>query len=165
MTGSMEPAAGAVAAWSRHASSDVDPTRLRAQLTEGTLPQAFHDVAREAGHKRAVSVEGEAASYAELEDTAGRIAAWLRERGLGREDRVVLCGRNSLGFVLAYLGIVRAGAVVVLAGPDLTERELRHIVVHSGARAAFASADAYGRLASIGVDGRLDPVVALDGQS
>jgi malonyl-CoA/methylmalonyl-CoA synthetase len=77
------------------------------------------------------------------------VGGWLRAQGLAPEERVILCGGNSLDFVVAYLGILRAGGVVVPTGADLTEPELRHLAQDSGAAYALAQGDALGRLASI----------------
>ena len=156
------PSAVTVAAWERHSGGPVDPDDLRATLAAGSLPQVFHQTAVEAGDRPAVCVDGESASYRELDDSAGRIAAWLRERGIGLGERVLLCGPNSLGFVVAYVGTLRAGCVVVLAGSGLTERELEHMVRHSGAAAGFAAGDAHGRLSAVATRTGLDPVIALD---
>ena len=152
-----------IAAWERHAGRSLEPVELRRELAAGTLPEAFHAVAREAGERRAVSIEGESATYRELDELAGCVAAWLRSRGVRPGDRVVLCGPNSLPFVTAYLGILRAGAIAVLAGAELTERELAHLAGNSEAVAAFAAGDALGRLKSAG--GPVETFVSLDGQS
>ena len=157
-----QPAPVAVAAWERHAGETVDPQALRASLAAGNLPQAFHETARKAGGKLAVTIDGESATYVELDEAAGRTAAWLRTRGVKLGERVILCGPNSLAFVIAYLGTLRAGAVAVLAGADVTERELEHMAGHSGAAAAFAAGDAHGRLAAVAKRTGLDPIVALD---
>lgn len=156
------PSAVTVAAWEQHSGGPVDPDELRATLAAGSLPEAFHQSAVEAGDRPAVCIDGESASYRELDNAAGRTAAWLRERGVGPGERVLLCGPNSLGFVVAYLGTLRVGCVVVLAGSGLTERELEHMVRHSGAAAGFAAGDAHGRLSAVATRTGLDPVIALD---
>jgi malonyl-CoA/methylmalonyl-CoA synthetase len=80
------------------------------------------------------------------------VGAWLREQGIVPEERVILCGSNSLDFVIAYLGVLRAGGVVVPAGAGLTKPELRYIVEDSGAACALAQGDALDRLTSISRD-------------
>ncbi len=161
-TDTTSPLPAAIAAWERHAGASIDPHELRAALAAGSLPEAFHRTAVDAGEGLAVSIEGESASYRELDEAAGRIAAWLRSRGVDPGERVLLCGPNSLGFVVAYLGTLRAGAVVVLAGAEATERELGHMALHSGAVAGFAAGDAHGRVGAVAKRTGLDPLVALD---
>ena len=60
-----------------------------------------------------------ALTYAELDARAARIRGALRERGIGRGDRVGLYATNGCEFVCAYLGIVTAGAVAALLPPQL----------------------------------------------
>lgn len=60
-----------------------------------------------------VMVDDERAiSYAELLDTAGRIAGDLRRRGIGANDRVALLANNSLEHLAVYLGVLAAGATI-----------------------------------------------------
>jgi malonyl-CoA/methylmalonyl-CoA synthetase len=110
----------------------------------------------------ALTIDDEEITHGELDRLAATVGGWLRARGLAPEERVILCGSNSLDFVVAYLGILRAGGVVVPAGAALTEPELRHLAQDSGATYALAQGDALGRLASISrEDTPLREVVAI----
>ena len=116
----------AVPDWEQHLGHEVDPVALRAELAAGDLPSAMHRAAIEAGERPALNITGQSITHRALDRDAGRVAAWIRMRGVRPGDRVVLCGSNSVAFVIAHLGILRAGAVVALAGETLTERKLRH---------------------------------------
>ena len=52
-------------------------------------------------------------SYRRLQDAAGQVAALLRERGIGKGDRVILWGPNAPHWVLSFFGCLRAGAILV----------------------------------------------------
>ena len=78
--------------------------------------------------------------YADLRDGASRVAERLRAVGVAPGDRVVLYAENSLGFVFAYLGALRAGAIVVPANVLYRESDLARIVEDSGARVMCVSA-------------------------
>lgn len=65
-----------------------------------------------------------AAMQAQTRELAGRLAA----AGVGRGDRVLLSRTPSVETVLAYVAILRLGAVVVPANTAYTARELAHIV-------------------------------------
>ncbi|MEU9454343.1 amino acid adenylation domain-containing protein [Streptomyces sp. NPDC048277] len=71
--------------------------------------------------------------YAELDLLSGRVAARLRERGVGAGQSVAVCLPRSWRLVCVMLGIRRAGATVVpldrLSPPD----RQRHILDDSGA--------------------------------
>ena len=153
---------GAVEAWGRHLGREVDADGLRAELAEGTLPGAFHEVAARDPGRIALTMDGETVTHGDLDGLAARAGGWIRGLGVEAGERVVLCAGSSLDFVVGYLGILRAGAVVVLAGPSLTERELRHLVQNSGAACALAQGSALEKLSTIfRDDGR---VVALEGE-
>ena len=142
-------APGTAEAWRRHLGEEADARALRDELSQGTLPGAFHQGAARDPGRTALTIGGETVTHGELDDLAARVGGWLRGRGVDPGDRVVLCGGNTLDFVVGYLGILRAGAVVVLAGPTLTEHELRHLVENSGAACALAQDPALEKLSSI----------------
>jgi malonyl-CoA/methylmalonyl-CoA synthetase len=146
-----------LAAWARHARADVDGAELVARLSAGSLPGAFHEAARQAGERTALTVEGESIGHRELDYSVGRVASWLRAQGVRPGDRVLLSGPSSVPFVLAYLSVLRTGAIATPAAAALTERELRNVAEDSGAVAAFATGEALAQLPPL----RL--AVSLDG--
>ena len=152
----------AVRAWRQHLGEDVEAGSLRADLAEGSLPLAFHDTAARDPGRPALIIDGEGITHGELDRQAAAVGGWLRAQDVEPGGRVLLCGNNSLDFVAAYLGILKAEAVVVPAGAGLTEHELRHFVEDSGATCALAQGDALERLASLARgDSALRSVVAL----
>jgi fatty-acyl-CoA synthase len=79
-------------------------------------------------------------TYRELDTAADRVAAWfLNDLGLASGDRVAVYGRNSDGYLLAWLGCVRAGLVHVPINYALTGPELTYIINQSGARALLVA--------------------------
>jgi malonyl-CoA/methylmalonyl-CoA synthetase len=67
-------------------------------------------------------------SYAALRDASLRVAAKLREKGLRPGDRVAIYAENRPGFVYAYLGGLRAGAIVVTVNVLYRTSDLEHIL-------------------------------------
>lgn len=76
----------------------------------------------------ALSVDGVATTYGELEQRAGRTAAALRELGLGAGDRVVWIGKNRPEFLELLFAAPRIGAVSVPLNTRLTEADLLALV-------------------------------------
>jgi long-chain acyl-CoA synthetase len=74
-------------------------------------------------------------SYGELDWASDRVAAYLAQHALSPGDRVALYCPNSAEFAAAYLGIVKAGAVVVPINLLLNPREIAYIAGDAGARA------------------------------
>ncbi len=71
-------------------------------------------------------------SYHELDVLTTRLALALRRLGVERGDRVALMLPNIPQSVIAYYGILKAGAVVVPTNPLYVERELQLQVLDSG---------------------------------
>jgi len=63
-------------------------------------------------------------TFGELADRAARFAADLVADGVAPGDRVAIAGINAPAFVVAYLGALGAGAVVVPLNPQAPEAEL-----------------------------------------
>jgi long-chain acyl-CoA synthetase len=72
-------------------------------------------------------------SFADVQCGAEAMAARLEEQGVGRGDRVALSGENDPDWVLAYFGILRAGATAVPVDPALDAAAWRDILAESGA--------------------------------
>jgi len=59
------------------------------------------------------------ATYRQVNADADRFAAFLGDRAVKKGDRVVILLENSLEYVVAYYGILKAGAVAVPLSTDL----------------------------------------------
>lgn len=153
--------------WRIHLEGGASGADIDRLLTADSLPAAFHATAQREPGRTALRIDGEAASHGDLDTSAARIAAWLRDRGVATGDVVIVSAGPSLAMVRGYLGVLRSGAVVALANPTLTEPELAHLVLDSGAVAALADGDGLQRLAALrgrGVGGiRLLVALGADG--
>ncbi|KVN26192.1 long-chain fatty acid--CoA ligase [Burkholderia stagnalis] len=104
-------------------------------------------------------------TFAEFKDEAERVAGFLQQRhGVRAGDRVLLNMQNSPQWMIAYYGILRAGAVVVPINPMNLTDELRHYVEDSGARVMIVAQDLYPRVRPlVGTSGLEHVVVATYG--
>ncbi|MEU4380017.1 non-ribosomal peptide synthetase [Micromonospora echinofusca] len=106
-------------------------------------------------------------TYAELDRWAGRIAAGLADRGVGRGDRVGLLLRRSPAIVAAILGVWKLGGVYVPLDPEYPRQHLELITASADLPVMLveaATADTAGALAR-GRDIRLADAHTLDGTS
>jgi malonyl-CoA/methylmalonyl-CoA synthetase len=142
----------ALEAWRRHLGREPEPQALIAELSSGSLPEAFHATALAGPDRPALEIGGVKRTHRELDEAAGRYGAYLRELGVRRADVVLFSAPSSVAMIEAYLGILRAGATVLLANPAYTKAELRHLVEHSGAVAAVAAEPAFGTLCELADD-------------
>jgi len=86
------------------------------------------------------SVGGEShLSYGELERRAARLAAHLRRRGLGPEARVAVTLERSPELVVAWLGVLAAGAAYVPADPNFPPARLEMILEDAGSELTLDS--------------------------
>src|SRR5256885_5254334 len=113
------------AGWRRHLPKVPDIDAFVRDLGDGTIHGLAHDTAIASPDKVAVRLGDETITHGELDSLAGRFAASL---GIREGDRVLLAAPVSLGWLGAYLGILRAGGVAVLAHPADTQAELEGIV-------------------------------------
>jgi acyl-CoA synthetase (AMP-forming)/AMP-acid ligase II len=70
-------------------------------------------------------------TYAQLEDKANRLAHYLIDQGVKRDDKVGLYCRNRIEIVIAMLGIVKAGAILVNVNFRYVEGELKYLFENS----------------------------------
>jgi len=87
--------------------------------------------------RQKVSGQWQEISYRQLWEGAGRIAAGLARRGFQPGGHAALLAPSSIRWVESYLGILRAGGVVVPIDKELKSAELRHILTDCAARVIF----------------------------
>jgi acyl-CoA synthetase (AMP-forming)/AMP-acid ligase II len=102
--------------------------------------------------------EGQATSYGALEASARRFAGGLRKLGVAAGDRVALLLDSDVQYLVAYYGVLKAGAVVVPLANDTRPAPLARALAHSGARAIVVAAAAASLLPN---DAALVPALEL----
>lgn len=70
-------------------------------------------------------------TYAQLEEKANRFAHYLMDQGVREGDKVGLYCRNRIEIVIAMLGIIKAGAILVNVNFRYVEGELRYLFDNS----------------------------------
>jgi long-chain acyl-CoA synthetase len=94
-----------------------------------------------------------AVTGARVDADSDALAVALAARGLGRGDRLALFLQNVPQFVIALLAAWKLGAIAVPVNPMLKERELRYVLVDSGARAVISLADLWNSVGARAVEG------------
>jgi fatty-acyl-CoA synthase len=88
----------------------------------------------------AVSFFGQNLTYRELRQQSDAFAGWLQvHAGVREGDRVLLFLQNCPQWLVAYYGILRAGAVVVPINPMSREADVRYYLSDSGATVAVCA--------------------------
>jgi fatty-acyl-CoA synthase/long-chain acyl-CoA synthetase len=83
----------------------------------------------------AIHYYGTALTWRQLDDLSDRLAAMLARNGIGPGDRVALCLPNCPQYTIAFLGILKAAAIVVPVNPLVKAIEFAHYLEDSGAAA------------------------------
>jgi acyl-CoA synthetase (AMP-forming)/AMP-acid ligase II len=145
---------------------------------ELTIPAVVAWAAREFGDAEALADPapgGSRLSYRSLWERVQGVASALIEAGVGAGDRVAVWGPNDCYWVVAALGALTAGGVLVPVSTRFTGPEALDVIGRSGARALFVAGDFLGvdRLGALlraaaeglgdGAADRLDLVVRVPG--
>jgi acyl-CoA synthetase (AMP-forming)/AMP-acid ligase II len=88
-------------------------------------------------------------TYAQLEDLSSVLAGSLAARGVAAGDRVALWTKNSIEYVLAFYGILKAGAIVVPVSTHFGERELAHQLQVTEAMGIIATEDRFSQAKAV----------------
>ena len=98
------------------------------EYPKAPLYQFLIDSARRCPHRPAVTCGEVTLTYQELDLKSTRFANALQELGIEKGDRVMILLPNAPEFVVAYFGILKAGAIMTAASPLCKENEIkRHI--------------------------------------
>ena len=92
------------------------------------------------GSKVAYVDDGGTLTYAQLANRVRRTAGALRDRGLRREERVLLCMHDTVDFPVAFLAALYAGVVPVPVNTLLPDTDYAFMLAHSRAKAVIVSA-------------------------
>ncbi|MFW6093529.1 MAG: class I adenylate-forming enzyme family protein [Pseudomonadota bacterium] len=111
----------------------------------------------------ALSIHGRSITYREYHRWSEEIAASLAARGVGKGDRVAICGKNSLTQCALIMGIIRAGAIAVPVNFRYTIHEMRDIVGDTEPVMAIADEQEYARMRELDVP--VERMSAFEGPS
>ncbi len=73
------------------------------------------------------ATDGRTATYGQLQDVTARIATFLRDRNIGRNDRIALLANNSIEHLLCYFGVMSYGATICTVHVEMNRNQLHNI--------------------------------------
>jgi benzoate-CoA ligase family protein len=112
--------------------------------TQSNLADWFLDarVREGRGERTALRIGEETLTYAEVQALANRFANALVAAGLRTEERVMIALPDTPAWVGAFLGILKAGGVVIMVNPGLEAANLAALFDYTGARWAVLDGSA-----------------------
>ena len=72
--------------------------------------------------------DGRTLTYGQLRELTGRIATYLRDQGIGANDRVALLSNNSIEHLAAYFGVLAYGATICTVHVEMNRNQLDNIL-------------------------------------
>ncbi|MCW2769755.1 MAG: acyl-CoA synthetase [Aeromicrobium sp.] len=120
------------------------PSDVVYPVGEITIPEHISHWAQATPDKVAISHDGNELTYRDLDDAHRRVAGWLLDHGVAPGDRVGVHLGNGPEFVIAFMAILRVGAVHVPINPMFKPGELSNEVLDSDAHVVVTSASGLG---------------------
>lgn len=114
--------------WPKNVPKNLD-------IPKKPIHELFEETAKRLPNKVALIFEGRKITFSELDKFSSSFANFLQDIGIKKGDRVAIYLPNLPQFAIAFLGILKAGAIVVPHNPLYVERELEHQLNDSGAKA------------------------------
>ncbi|MDE3114027.1 MAG: long-chain-acyl-CoA synthetase [Pseudomonadota bacterium] len=106
-----------------------------------TIADIVEGFARDKPDNIAILYDDRTVSYRALNEGANRYANWARALGIGRGDVVALLMENRPEYIMAWLGLVKLGAVIALINTNLRGQPLAHSIGVAGARHLILGAE------------------------
>ncbi len=110
------------------------------------ITDVLADRVRSRGAHPFIAHEGRRVTYAEFDRLSNRAAHALCGLGVARGDRVTLALGNSVEYLVAAFGVLKAGGVLHPINPALGAEELSYILGHAAPRVVVADAASVPRL-------------------
>ncbi|MFD7665031.1 amino acid adenylation domain-containing protein [Streptomyces sp. NPDC059788] len=102
---------------------------------EATLHGLFEEqAARRPRQTAVIGAEGEALTYAELDERANRVARALRDEGVGPDDRVAVMMERGPRLLVALLGVLKSGGAYVPVDSGYPAERVRFLLEDSRAK-------------------------------
>lgn len=144
-----------IASYAAGVPDDLEPVT-------GSLLDIVTASARDYPDAPALQFFGRTTSYRDLVEAIDRVAAGLRERGVGKGDTVAIVLPNCPQHIIAFYAVLRLGAIAVEHNPLYTPRELRKQFEDHGARTAIVWSKVVATVQEFPADLAVTTLVSVD---
>ncbi|PWW32001.1 long-chain acyl-CoA synthetase [Cytobacillus oceanisediminis] len=145
-------------AWLAHYPESI---ATEVNIPSKSMPEMLKEVTAMFPQNNALSFYGRKMTYGELQKAVYGFAASLQANGVQKGDRVAIMLPNCPQYVIAYYGILAAGAIVTQVNPMLVEREIEHIMNDSGAESLVVFDALYPRVKSVQGNTKLKNLIVV----
>ena len=155
--------------WQVHYEKGVPPN---VEIPDTPLYTVLHESARRFPNKIAVRMIlryltkgiriGSTLTFRQLNEASDRFATALHSLGVRQHDRVAIMLPNLPQYMIAFFGIIKAGAIVVNTNPTYTPRELQLQLQDSGAETIITLTGLYNKIEGISAQTSLKHTILTD---
>lgn len=103
------------------------------------LGSAVSRAAKYFNNRCAITCDGQARTFTEIDEISNRVANGLLGLGLNKQDRVVLIADNCVEYMETDFALYKSGLIRVAISPMLSVQEVVHIINDSEARAVLVT--------------------------
>ena len=103
--------------------------------------------------------------YKDFADDVYAVGRWLVDSGVKPGDHVAVLGPDNPRWIIAYLGILSAGGIVIPVDRLLGDSGIRHVISHSETTVLFTSAEFLDRLAEMEPLKMIRLIILMDNES
>ncbi|RUA15318.1 MAG: AMP-dependent synthetase [Clostridia bacterium] len=133
--------------WLKNYEPNVRPTLMSYPHT--TLADIVHDTAQTEPTRTALWFKGKTLTYGELDHLSDAFASALVALGVNKGNRVAILMPNTPQYVIAELGIWKAGGIASSINPLYTGHELEHMLNECDAETAIVMTMFYDKVKAI----------------
>ncbi|SDQ31259.1 non-ribosomal peptide synthetase [Pseudovibrio sp. Tun.PSC04-5.I4] len=98
------------------------------------IHQLFEECASRHGDRVAIVSGPAELTYDQLNQQANKLAKYLLERGIGREDRIAICMEKSAQAITCLLAVLKAGAAYIPVDASYPSERIRALIEDSDAK-------------------------------
>ena len=103
------------------------------------LEKLLHHATEHPTWTAAVDQEGSVTTFAGMDEASSRVAWYLREQGIGRDDVVVIKMPRCAAYIAAMIGVMKVGAAYLCVEGDLNPERLEANMRDTQARMLFTT--------------------------
>jgi len=100
-------------------------------------------------------------TYAEVREKVEKLATALHSAGVKKKDKIAILAENSPNWGIAYLAVIRLGAIVVPILPDFLGTDVRHIITESNVKIIFTTKRQIEKIFEL-QDHKINSIITLD---
>jgi long-chain acyl-CoA synthetase len=120
-------------------ASDANSQTITDEEIFVPFPTLMAQAAQRFPDKEVIKVDGVSLTWKEFLPRINKVANLLRDRGIGRGDKVAILARSSLEYVTVFLGTLSSGACIVPLSGMASSIQLKGMMTDSDAKMLFAS--------------------------